>query len=143
MSIPSFDRGWDHTQQAIAPRIQVLEIRDRLAPKAPPIAWLFFEREERYERDQAGNVRFALIRLHFKRVLPRHSIITGGGGDFCGNYSRSANRVSLTSTTLSSGGVFMDLEGLKGHWRTINAEPSAVVEIDVCRPYRNRPRTDI
>ena len=114
MSIPSFDRGWDHTQQAIAPRIQVIEIRDRLAPKAPPIAWLFFEREERYEQDQDGKVRFASIRLHFKRVLPQHSIIAGGGGDFCGSYSRSANKVSLTSPTLSSGGVFMDLEGLKG-----------------------------
>ena len=52
MSIPSFERGWDHYQRAIPPRIQVLEIRDRLAPEVGPIAWLFFEREERYERDR-------------------------------------------------------------------------------------------
>ena len=114
MSIPSFERGWDHNQRAIPPRIRVLEIRDRLAPEAGRIAWVFFEREERYERDRDGEIAFASIRLHFKRVLPRHSIIGGGGGEFTGSYSRMPNKVSVTSPTLSSGGVFMDLEGLKG-----------------------------
>jgi hypothetical protein len=117
--LPSFERVWNDGR-CMKPRIQVLEISDKNKPKGKPIAWLLIERQETYERDSSGNpIREASISLYYERILPKYEHPDFFKGNFCGSYCKggfgsSIESVSLSSTSMSGGGIFLDLTGLEG-----------------------------
>ncbi|QTD31420.1 hypothetical protein [Pseudomonas fluorescens] len=109
--------GCDSTcdQQRINPRILVLEIRDKDRVDDPPLGWLVVEREEKYERDPLnGQVCDASIRLSYQRITATCSSYESDAGQFDGSYSRCFNTVSLTSSSVTNGSVFLGLPGLYG-----------------------------
>lgn len=115
MTIPSFENEWVGKERA-KPRIQALEVRDRKRPDDGPIVWLLVERQETYRRDQDGSMYEASICLSYERVMPRYARRdVRGQPRFDGSYSKLQNMVSLTSSSLSRGAVFLDLPGLEGH----------------------------
>lgn len=113
MAIPSFDAGW-RQRENIKPRIVVLEIRDRARVEEPPIGWVIVEREEVYKRDLSGEIFEASIRLSYQRVTTRASSFENGHGEFNGSYSSHFNAVSLTSSSMSNGSVYLSLPELNG-----------------------------
>lgn len=114
MALPSFDNGWRESQ-SVKPRILVLEIKDKDRPDDKALAWVLVEREETYRRDpRDGTIYEASIRLSYQRITAKFSYRDGGKGRFDGSYSRNFNSVSLTSTSMSKGAVFLDLPGLDG-----------------------------
>lgn len=113
MAIPSFDAGW-RQRENIKPRIVVLEIRDRARVEDPPIGWVIVEREEVYKRDPSGKICEASIRLSYQRITTRASSFENGHGEFNGSYSSHFNAVSLTSSSMSNGSVYLSLPELNG-----------------------------
>lgn len=114
MALPSFDNGW-REGQSVKPRILVLEIKDKDRPDDKALGWVLVEREETYRRDpRDGTIYEASIRLSYQRITAKFSHWDGGKGRFDGSYSRNFNAVSLTSTSMSKGAVFLDLPGLDG-----------------------------
>lgn len=114
MALPSFDNGWRESQ-SVKPRILVLEIKDKDRPDDKALGWVLVEREETYRRDpRDGTIYEASIRLSYQRITAKFSYRDGGKGRFDGSYSRNFNSVSLTSTSMSKGAVFLDLPGLDG-----------------------------
>ena len=114
MALPSFDNGW-REGQSVKPRILVLEIKDKDRPDDKALGWVLVEREETYRRDpRDGTIYEASIRLSYQRITAKFSHRDGGKGRFDGSYSRNLNAVSLTSTSMSKGAVFLDLPGLDG-----------------------------
>lgn len=114
MALPSFDNGW-REGQSVKPRIIVLEIKDKDRPDDKALGWVLVEREETYRRDpRDGTIYEASIRLSYQRITAKFSHRDGGKGRFDGSYSRNFNAVSLTSTSMSKGAVFLDLPGLDG-----------------------------
>jgi GNAT superfamily N-acetyltransferase len=114
MALPSFDNTW-REGQSVKPRILVLEIRDKDRPQDEAQGWVVVEREEIYRRDpRDGTLYEASIRLSYQRITAKFSHREGGKGRFDGSYSRSFNSVSLTSSSMSKGAVFLDLPGLNG-----------------------------
>ena len=114
MALPSFDNGW-REGQSVKPRILVLEIKDKDRPDDKALGWVLVEREETYRRDpRDGTIYEASIRLSYQRITAKFSHRDGGKGRFDGSYSRNFNAVSLTSTAMSKGAVFLDLPGLDG-----------------------------
>ena len=114
MALPSFDNGW-REGQSVKPRILVLEVRDKDRPEDKALGWVLVEREETYRRDpRDGTIYEASIRLSYQRITAKFSHRDGGKGRFDGSYSRNFNAVSLTSTSMSKGAVFLDLPGLDG-----------------------------
>lgn len=112
--MPSFDNGWRDNKQ-IKPRILVLEVRDKDRPEADALGWVLVEREETYRRDSNdGPICEASIRLSYQRITAKFSHRDGGNGWFNGSYSRRFNTVSLTSSSMSEGAVFLGLQGLDG-----------------------------
>ncbi len=113
MALPSFDNVWRDGKR-IKPRIQVLEIRDRTRPDQEAIAWMLVEREETYARGQDGTVNEAKIKLSFQRLFSERLYHRDRSDYFLGGYSKRFNTVSLTSDSLSSGGVFVDPPEMRG-----------------------------
>ena len=114
MALPSFANGW-REGQSVKPRILVLEIKDKDRPDDKALGWVLVEREETYRRDpRDGTIYEASIRLSYQRITAKFSHRDGGKGRFDGSYSRNFNAVSLTSTSMSKGAVFLDLPGLDG-----------------------------
>ena len=114
MALPSFDNGW-REGQSVKPRILVLEIKDKDRPDDKALGWVLVEREETYRRDPRDETIYeASIRLSYQRITAKFSHRDGGKGRFDGSYSRNFNAVSLTSTSMSKGAVFLDLPGLDG-----------------------------
>lgn len=114
MTLPSFDDERVDGERT-KPRIQVLEIRHKGEPDGDPVAWLLVERQETYRRDHRDNKLYeASIRISYQKITARHSHRDGGKGRFDGSYSKPYNSVSLTSTSMSKGAVFLDLPGLDG-----------------------------
>ena len=114
MALPSFDNSW-REGQSVKPRILVLEIKDKDRPDDKALGWVLVEREETYRRDPRDETIYeASIRLSYQRITAKFSHRDGGKGRFDGSYSRNFNAVSLTSTSMSKGAVFLDLPGLDG-----------------------------
>lgn len=113
MALPSFDNGW-REGQSVKPRILVLEIKDKDRPDDKALGWVLVEREETYRRDPRDGTYEASIRLSYQRITAKFSHRDAGKGRFDGSYSRNFNSVSLTSTSVSKGAVFLDLPGLDG-----------------------------
>ena len=114
MALPSFANGW-REGQSVKPRILVLEIKDKDRPDDKALGWVLVEREETYRRDpRDGTIYEASIRLSYQRITAKFSHRDGGKGRFDGSYSRNFNAVSLTSTSMSKGAVFLDLPVLDG-----------------------------
>lgn len=113
MSLPSMQARWSEGGY-LKPKIQILEVRDRLTPKGSPIARLMVEREEHYRFDN-GKMYEASICLSYRQLMPKHRQ-GGGQGHFDAGYSGFLNEVSLTSSSGSgAGAIFLDLPGLEGH----------------------------
>lgn len=94
--------------------MQILAVRPVDKPNHEPIEWLIVERTEVYERDPRDRSIFkASIRLSYHRIVEKYSH-DGGGGTFDASYSHLDQSVSLTSSTMSSGGVFVDPPDLRG-----------------------------
>ncbi|MDR6915091.1 GNAT superfamily N-acetyltransferase [Pseudomonas sp. 3296] len=114
MALPSFDRAWPE-RKGMKPRILVLEIRDKERVDESPLGWIVVEREEVYVRDPLdGQICEASIRLSYQRITARHSSYESGHGQFDGSYSRLLNTVSLTSSSVTNGAVFLGLPELYG-----------------------------
>ncbi|WP_228767944.1 hypothetical protein [Limnohabitans sp. DM1] len=114
MALPSFNNT-NRAKQSVKPRILVLEIRDKNQPEAKVLGLLVVEREEIYRRDpRDGEIYEASIRLFYQRITGRFSQGLSGRGRFDGSYSRSFNSVSVTSSSMSKGALFLDLPGLYG-----------------------------
>lgn len=114
MALPSFDRAWPE-RKGMKPRILVLEIRDKERVDESPLGWIVVEREEVYVRDPLdGKICEASIRLSYQRITARQSSYESGHGQFDGSYSRLFNAVSLTSSSMANGAVFLGLPELHG-----------------------------
>jgi GNAT superfamily N-acetyltransferase len=98
----------------VKPRILVLEVRDKDRQDAEALGWVLVEREETYERSPDEMIYKASICLSYQRITAKYSIHSGDKGWFVGSYFRDFNAVSLTSSTMSHGGVFLNLPGLDG-----------------------------
>jgi GNAT superfamily N-acetyltransferase len=121
MSLPSITLPYTKDKSA-TPRIYVIQVypaeinTDSNADPGDPIASIIVERTEEIEYlDDRKTISSARIRLSYELISTRQNY---PGGEFCGSYSVSYGgneRVSITSPSLSTGAVFMDLPGLKGH----------------------------
>lgn len=109
MANSSFESGWNTD-----PLIQVLEIRDKDAVEAEPIAWVMIERQETSQRDAQNVIQQATIRIHYHSILQKNNFQSNVKGYFDGSYSKNNNAVSLTSPTMARGAVCIDLDGLRG-----------------------------
>lgn len=108
MALPSFDNAW-RNDKPVKPRILILEIKDKDRPDAKTPTWVLVEREETYQRDPAGTILEASIRLSYQLAPDPFSYWEGEKGFFSGGYSSYRNTVSLVK-----GAVFLDLKGLRG-----------------------------
>lgn len=113
MALPSFDRAWPE-RKGMKPRILVLEIRDKDRVEESPLCWIVVEREEKYERDSNDEICSASIRLSYRRITGKHPSYESGHGQFDGSYSRFFNAVSLTSSSMAAGSVYLGLPELHG-----------------------------
>lgn len=113
MALPSFDKAWPERKGA-KPRILVLEIRDKDRVEDLPICWLVVEREEKYERDSDDEICSASIRLSYRKITGKRPSYESGHGQFDGSYSRFFNAVSLTSSSMANGSVYLGLPELYG-----------------------------
>jgi hypothetical protein len=99
------------------PRIYILEVRDRHKPDGDPIAWLFVEREEKYEHNENGELLHATITLYYETILEKKGF--SKGGHFLGTYvfirNSGGKKASATNTEIKHGGVFVDPPELCGH----------------------------
>lgn len=114
MALPSFDAAW-RERQSVKPRILVLEIRDQHRVDDAVLGWVVVEREEVYRRDpRSGEIYEASVRLSYQRITSNYPSQSSGKGQFNGSFSRALNAVSLTSSSMAKGAVFLDLPGLHG-----------------------------
>jgi len=117
-SLPSFKRELDVNNKGwTKPRILILEVRHPEQPDGKPVAWLLVERLESVEHDRSdGSIRRASICLSYQRIKPRGAQDVLSQGTFCGGYSKTPiEAVSLTSTSMGRGGVFLEPQALRGH----------------------------
>lgn len=93
----------------------VLRVNCKNGTKEEPIAWLLVERTEIYKKSPDGEVTSAYIAINYQQILihPTNAIMRRGG-EFYGGYSKYNNMVSITSKTIQSGFVTLDLPGLEG-----------------------------
>lgn len=114
MALPAFDNGWRHEKEKIKPRICMLEVMDRNTASDEPIARLFVERQESYQRDERdGRIFKASIRLSYETIEPKHSRQYREGECFSGSYSRGVGE-SNDSVSLVGGALFLDPDELRG-----------------------------
>lgn len=115
MILPSLNGRWDKTGKD-KPRIRILEVRPRTRPDEDPIAWILVEREEmlEWDRDNTALMR-ASLRLSFERILPKYDRQYRKQSYFDAGYQMTFNIVSVSSQSCSPGGIFLDLDGLKGN----------------------------
>lgn len=117
MTLPSFDTPWS-PKQRIAPRIYALEVSDHRRSDKPVAAIILVERCESVERDRAGHLQQAALRLHFRRLRPsdernhfdRRPVFSACYKPF----TPDGPLMVLTSGSVSSGAVFLDMPGLEG-----------------------------
>lgn len=112
----AFDDDW-RGQVRDKPRILVLEVRPRLTPQAAPLAWLVVERTDTEAHDpRDGTVHRASIHLRYQLLGTHRPGHSRDHGEMTGSYLKSGGEphVSLTSPSVSRGGVFLDLPGLEG-----------------------------
>jgi len=98
------------------PVLQVLEIRPKDMPDAEPFARLLMQRTVRIERDAVGQVYRASITIHYEEISPESNWGPARGkGSFCGSFDAFQNRVSLSSSSMYRGAVFLDPPNWRGH----------------------------
>lgn len=124
MSLPSITLPYTKDKSA-TPRIYVIQVyptelnTDSNAEPVNPIASIMVERTEELEYlDDRKTISCARIRLSYELITTRENYHRQSSGEFCGSYSvdyEGKGRVSITSPSLSTGAVYMDLPGLKGH----------------------------
>lgn len=113
--IPSFNDDWAEGQR-IKPRILVLEVRHPKFLDLPPVACLIVERNETIHRGEYDNSIYqASVTLSYEVIQNNRLHTNVERGCFSGSYSKSSGLVSLTSSSLVHGAVFLDPERLKGH----------------------------
>jgi hypothetical protein len=113
MILPAFKTQWDNSR-TIKPRMQILEVRDRDAPDAEPLALLLIEREEVIKFDHDGLLESATVTFSYEPIKTHCRDTAMYRNQFKGSFTRRTNTVSLTSGSNSKGLVALDLNGLKG-----------------------------
>lgn len=99
-------------------KLCVLEVRHPQRLDEPPVAHLLLAREERYERMDDGGIANASISIEYEIIAPRKLFRAARRkGEFVGCYTMGGEHawVSLTSSRLGQGAVFLDLPELAGH----------------------------
>lgn len=124
MSLPSITLPYTK-DKSVTPRIYVIQVfdpeinNDSNADPRNPIASILVERAEELEYlDDRKTISSGRIRLSYELITTRENYHRQSSGEFCGSYSvgyEGKERVSITSPSLSTGAVYMDLPGLKGH----------------------------
>lgn len=123
MSLPSITLPYTKDKSA-TPRLYVIQVydpeinTDSNADPGDPIASIIVERTEELEYlDDRKTISSARIRLSYELITTRQNYHLQSGGEFCGSYSigyGGNERVSITSPSLSTGAVYMAIEGLGG-----------------------------
>jgi len=123
MSLPSITLPYTKDKSA-TPRIYVIQVydpeinTDSNADPGDPIASIIVERTEELEYfEDRKTISCARLRLSYELITTRENYHRQSSGEFCGSYSvgfEGKGRVSITSPSLSTGAVYMDLPGLKG-----------------------------
>lgn len=113
MSIPSFDYI-RKSDTVVKPRIHILAVRDKAKLDESIIAYIVVERTEKVkDYKEEGQIYESSICLDYQ-VLKAGQGYFRAGTSFHGGYSKFQNKVSLSSLNVSSGAIFLDLEGLHG-----------------------------
>lgn len=113
--LPSFEFPYPIADNA-KPRIYVLHVYEP-EREGKPIASILVEHVEKIVRDSKGVIVEASLRIHYELITRRRDFHRHPGGDFGGCYTRNfegTERVSITSPSMGSGAVFLDLPGLEG-----------------------------
>jgi hypothetical protein len=113
--LPSFEFPYPITENAKS-RIYVLHVY-ALELVGKPIASILVEHVEKFVRDSNGLIVEASVRIHYELITRSRNYHRQPGGDFSGCYFRNFEgneRVSITSPSMSTGAVFLDLPGLEG-----------------------------
>lgn len=99
---------------AVRPEIQVLEIRSPKNPNGPVIAVFLVERRERTRAIDKWAGSDASIHLTYREISLNGEKNSAARGEFTGSYHAHVNTVSLTSGSLTGGGVFIDPPSMRG-----------------------------
>ncbi len=113
--LPSFEFPYPIADTA-KPRIYVLHVYEP-EREGKPIASILVEHVEKLVRDSNGLIVEASLRIHYELITRSRHLHRHPGGDFGGCYTRNfegTERVSITSPSMGSGAVFLDLHGLEG-----------------------------
>lgn len=117
MTIPSFKTPWP-VKVLSTPRIFVLQVGDKTKHDKPLLCHIIVERDEEIHCAPNGEVTSATITLTYRRIRARDEVSKDHTfPSFVAHYESSyfgQPRVSLTSSTIGGGAVFLDLDGLEG-----------------------------
>jgi GNAT superfamily N-acetyltransferase len=110
-----FDDAWRKGHRA-KPNIRVLAIRRPDSLDKVAVEWILVERQETCRLDERdGSVHEASIRLAYRQLAARYADAVPHRGEFCASYHSIWNTLSLTSSSLSGGAVFLDPPSLRGN----------------------------
>lgn len=101
-----------HDPNNAKPHYFILEIKDKQNPTGPTIHWVIVERKENYNTHE-GTVQDARLTLKYK-ILGERGIHERGS--FFSGYRRNYDGteiVSLSSTSINDGGIFLDPASLR------------------------------
>lgn len=113
MPLKTIQPSWDGVR-ALKPIIHLIEVAPRPGATGD-IIYLLVERSESIEYvENSKEIHSASVQFSYQQVLPNFSFKSSGNAPFTASYSKTRNRVSLTSSIVASGAVFLDPEGLRG-----------------------------
>ncbi len=114
MGHASFDTTWAHGI-TVSPELQVLEVRNRENPDGPAISYFLVERRERTRATDKWATADATIHITYREISTYGYTHSAARGEFTGSYHAHVNTVSLTSGSLTGGGVFIDPPSIQGN----------------------------
>lgn len=131
----------------------ILEIKDKHDPSGPTIHWVMVERIEKFNTHE-GVVQHASLTLKYRVLGERVPHQTGA---FFSGYRRNydgSEIVSLSSTSINDGGIFLDPESLRSQrlgtylmneivrwvrqWPEASVNPIKLLDSDTEKTHRNR-----
>lgn len=101
-----------HDAENTEPHYFILEVKDKKNPSGPTLHWVMVKREENYDTRE-GTAHNARLKLKY-RVLGEHG--PHERGSFFAGYRRNHDGtevVSLSSTSIRDGGIFLDPSHLR------------------------------
>ena len=112
MQLNSLKSTWNGSVSR-KPKVYLIEVNPRSKAISETI-YLLIEREEFIQYSDSQEIDSASIRISYQWALPVGSRHAFGYAPFVASYSRSRNRVSLTSEIVGRGAVFLDPDDLRG-----------------------------